>query len=276
MIHNLIYLVHFCCFITTSAGVEEEIDEMTDDLKVLQWSKHEKIDLQRVEDTVECFKQHAQVLLDFEIFKDDFLDSPFVIAFSEHLKRLVYVQNSASYTLIILKLISTDKNIQTDTEIRKFCDIALIEKSYRGYLGLLSDSVRFYFTNPKNNTDQYYKLVSRISNLNTADKARIMLADKMLLRGRVMEITFHFCIQGLLAKIVWDVNHFYDLFEYFSQEDSKYREEVMQYLSKIDPKFNPNIINDYCNGFYKIKTNLEHVYNEYTREIFDSNRLTIN
>lgn len=271
MIHNILYLMQFCCFITASAGVEDEIDTMTDDLKVLQWSKHEKIDLQRLEENIDLFKQHLQALLDFEISNIRFTDSSFVPILSDHLKRLDYVKNSASYTLIILKLIDTNKNIQTDTEIRKFCDIASIKKSYRGYLGLLSDSVRFYFTNPKNNTDQYYKLVSRISKLNTADKARIMLADKMLLRGRVMEITFHFCIQGLLAKIIWDVNYFYDLFENFTQKDSKYKEEVMQYLSRYDPKINPNLINDHCNEFFKIKTNLEHVYYEYTREIFDSN-----
>lgn len=269
MTYMLVNLMQFCCIILASAGLEDKINNLTQALKVAEWSEHKEIDLQSTVSYLNFVKQNLQIMLDYEIFQHAFKDTPFSVVLSEYLKRLDFITNNTSTTLIILNLLNADLKKQKDIELRHFCDVASIVSNYRDYLLLLSKSINFHISKSKNNAKQYQKLVPIIHSLETTDKANLSDADKMLFRGRVMEMTYHFCVQGLLAKIIWTVNHFYFLFDSFRKGNLKYRDDVLVYLSQVNPEIDENIIKYDCNEFFKIKNNLEDVYYQYTGKLFD-------
>lgn len=261
-----IVLTQLFCISTASLGNSELIYGVTNKLSILEYQCGSEIDFATIDTYLRHFKANIKSVHDCKLLHYALIEEPFEQRMTEYLYTLDNLTKNISSALSAIHYIARNIEAYSNDNLETYFDMANIERNYLIYLDILLDQIRYHTSITACEIEPYKSAMLQIDLLKNIVLLDATTIDKVLLMDRVVNMTYHFCIQSLFTQIFYSVNYFYTLYVKFTYENSQYKSYVINFFTSIDSSFDDTIILSNCSEFSKVRSNLLYIHYLYTSD----------
>lgn len=230
---TVLFTYQFCI---STAGViqNESLDNLTKKLEILEWPYKKKINFESIDKYLRCAKTNIESLYNHKILHYVLCDTLFMTKMPEYINKLSYFIDALPKTLAVIKIMILKNDARAKDKIVISNDALNIDTSYTHYLDILLEEVRFQVSKHTEDEPLYDETIVQIHLLKDSDSSNIPIAEKTLLRHRVIEMTYLFCIQSVLSQLFLSVNEFFGEYDKFFEQNLEQRDDIIYYSTRND------------------------------------------